>query len=193
MAGSTKTAANPPELPDRDRAGRPRAGVGRRIRGRGARLRRTPGLQDRRHLVPPARLLGPHRPAAALARRRGGQRHPAALLVPRPRRAEGDQEPARRRPLAADRAQGDRVPARPPRRGARVRVARARRLPLGARAHRRGHRRRGAPGPGRAEHRPARRAGRAARREHPRARTRAAADGRAGRRRGRAASAGGGG
>ena len=87
------------------------------------RVPRAAGLQDRRHHVPPARLLGPHRPDPAVDRRRQGQRHPAALLLPRPRRAQGHQEPARRRRLAADGPQGDRVPAREPGRGRRRRAS----------------------------------------------------------------------
>jgi hypothetical protein len=92
-----------------------------------SRLPRTAGLQDRRHHVPPARLLGPHRSRAPVGVRRERQRHPTPLLVPRPRRAEGHQEPARRRHLVAGRAQGDRVPARAARRRSRVGAPRARR------------------------------------------------------------------
>ena len=125
-------------------------------RPRPAGYRGPHGLQDRRHHVPPARLLGAHRPRPAVGVRRERQRHPTPLLVPRPRRAEGHQAPARRRHLVAGRAQGDRVPARAARRRPRVRAPRARRRSHRARADRRPDRRPPAQRPGRAQHRVAR-------------------------------------
>ena len=65
------------------------------------RLPRPDGVQRRRHHLPPARLLGPHRPGRADRPRRHRLRHPAALLLPRHPAAQGDQAPARRRHLAA--------------------------------------------------------------------------------------------
>ena len=79
--------------------------VGRTIRRHGA----QPGYRgpqvcvDRRHHLPAARLLGPHRPAAPVDQRGPGQRIPAPVLVHRPGPAQGHQAAARRRRFAAGR------------------------------------------------------------------------------------------
>ncbi|VXB61313.1 hypothetical protein NOCARDAX2BIS_260005 [Nocardioides sp. AX2bis] len=65
------------------------------------RLPRAHGLQRRRDHLPPARLLGPHRPDRAHRARRLRLRLAAALLLPRHPDPQGHQAPARRRHLAA--------------------------------------------------------------------------------------------
>ena len=77
---------------------------------------RAAGLRPGRDHLPPARLLGPHGPAAALGGRGQGQRLKAGLLVLGRARAQGDQATARRRRLAAVGPAGRRVLARGPRR-----------------------------------------------------------------------------
>ena len=78
----------------------------------GFRAHRVPG---RRHHLPAARLLGPHRPGGPLDPRRRRFGLAAPLLLQGHARPEGREAPARRRGLAAEHPGGRRVPA-PPRR-----------------------------------------------------------------------------
>ena len=102
------------------------------------------------HQLPPARLLGPHRPHPAVAGRRHRQRQPAPVLLPRPARAEGDQEAARRRHQPRVGAGGLRLPARAHEHRRRLGPPRHRRQRRAAVRRRRPHQRR-APRPGRAQ------------------------------------------
>ena len=72
--------------------------------------------RHRRHHLPAARLLGPHRPHPPVPGRRQGERQPAPVLLPRPPRAQDDQDPARRGPQARAGAGRLRLPPRPGRR-----------------------------------------------------------------------------
>ncbi len=123
-------------------------------------------LQRRRHHLPPARLLGPHRPRGAHRPRRLRLRHAAALLLPRHPDPQGRQAPARRRDLAAADPHRGRPPARARHRRPDPRhLDERRRQRLRVHQQRRGHR--PPPGrPGRLRHRHRRRVARD--RGHPR-------------------------
>ena len=91
-AAADPTAADPTTAADPVALRRARGPQRRRLRGQA-------GVRHRRHHLPPARPLGPHRPAAPLAVRRRRQRQPPALLATRTSlAAQGDQEAPRRRP-----------------------------------------------------------------------------------------------
>ena len=107
MAGDNGTTARVADDDAADAGARRRRAAGpavRRRRRAAARRRRLPrpdGVQRRRHHLPPARLLGPHRPGRADRPHRRRLGHPAAVLLPRHPAAQGDQATARRRRLAA--------------------------------------------------------------------------------------------
>ena len=103
----------PPVSPRRDPPPDRRQG---RLRHECRGVQRPRSGRHRRHHLPPARLLGPHRPHPAVAGRRQGERVAAQVLLQGPRRAQDDQDAARRRPEARAGAGGLRVPARPRRR-----------------------------------------------------------------------------
>ena len=88
-------------------------------RSRRRRLPRADGVLRRRHHLPPARLLGPHRAGRAERPRGVRLRHPAAVLLPRHPGPQGRQEAPRRRRLAAEHPDRDRHAPRPRRRGPR--------------------------------------------------------------------------
>src|SRR5262249_25225946 len=147
-------------------AGRGAGGPGGRRRDR---LPRAAGLQDRGHLLPPARLLGPHRPRSPVPGGRAGERHPTAGILPGAPTSPGDQEPPRLGREVAGGTEGDRVRPWRPRRRLGIGEPRSQRHELGARPHGRGPRGRRPSRPGCAEYRLARPGGRRARGEHPRA------------------------
>ena len=126
-------------------------------RSRRPRLPRAGCLQRRRHHLPPARLLGPHRAGGARGPRRHRLRLAAALQLPRHLDPQGHQEADRRRHLAAADPHRDRPPPGPRRRRPDPGHPDERRR-LGLRVHlrRRGHRP-AARRPGRVRHRPGRR------------------------------------
>ena len=132
------------------------------------RVPRSPGVQAGGHHLPPARLLGPDRPAPPLDHRRHGERDPAPLLLRGRPRAEGHQAAARRRAQAAAGPPGRRVPPGRPGRRPRLGPAGAGRQPVGAGPlQRRGGRPAGRR-PGRVQRPGALRGGRGARCRHRR-------------------------
>ncbi|CAA9285333.1 MAG: transcriptional regulator, MerR family, partial [uncultured Actinomycetospora sp.] len=150
----------------RARAPRPRGRAGFPVRrpglrrrdpgdGRGRRLPRAGRVPDRRHHLPPARLLGAHEARGAEHPHRHRFGLAAAVLVQGPRGAQGGQEPPRHRRLAEQHPPRRRAAA-PPRRARprahhpvlrrrhrlRVHLARGGRRPAPGRPGRLRHRRR---------------------------------------------------
>ena len=166
IAGMIAMATRVFDQTHRDGSGQPPPGLfpddaaGRR---RADRLPRPDRVLGRRDHLPPARLLGAHRPGRADDPLGVGLGQPAALLVQGHPRPQGRQAAARHRRLAAEHPHRRRPPARarrrrPGRHHAALRRRHGLRVPLLRRGRRPAARR-----PGRVRHRRQRRVARAGR------------------------------